>query len=223
MREEPSPFAGKNLTAQMINAISTALERTKKEEPFTPPTGMIPKSFSEGRTTYGLPEKPTEPTYQQDRKDAADWFDTTPDKITSAQIRQYKREAKDVGGEGNQKPSIWDIQKEARTTVNAMINQNMTLQMQAFKDPKLMTNLIDSEVERLSKKYGVEYEPITTPQPEGETAPANISMPTSTLNNVNPKITDRIKQLRSSGISDAEISRALKEKGIDPTIYGLTQ
>jgi len=51
------------------------------------------------------------------------------------------------------KPSLWDLQKEARTTVNAMVNNNPLLQVQTFKDPSLLTNLINDEVERLKKKY----------------------------------------------------------------------
>ena len=50
-------------------------------------------------------------------------------------------------------PEMWDIQKEARTTVNAMINQNPELQSQVFENPKLITDLIDQEADRLSQKY----------------------------------------------------------------------
>lgn len=50
-------------------------------------------------------------------------------------------------------PSEFDIQKEARTTVNAMIDQNTALQIQAYKNPSLLTDLIDKETERLSAKY----------------------------------------------------------------------
>ena len=53
------------------------------------------------------------------------------------------------------KPTKWDIQKEARITVNAMINQNAELQMQAFENPSLITDLIDKETERLSQQYGL--------------------------------------------------------------------
>lgn len=70
-----------------------------------------------------------------------------------------------------EKPTRWDIQKEARTTVNSIINQNPSLQMQAWKDPTLITNMIDEEVERLSQQYGVDKESLLplpkTPKPKG--------------------------------------------------------
>jgi len=50
-------------------------------------------------------------------------------------------------------PTDWDVQKEARTTVNAMINQNPGLQGQAFDNPALITDLINKEVDRLKGRY----------------------------------------------------------------------
>jgi len=62
-----------------------------------------------------------------------------------------------VGGKiyQSRKPSKFDLQKEARITVNAMISQNPTLQMKAFENPNLLTSLIDEEVARLSEQYGL--------------------------------------------------------------------
>ena len=52
------------------------------------------------------------------------------------------------------KPSSWDMRKEARTTVNALVSNNPALQMKAFKDPSLITKMIDDEVMRLEGQYG---------------------------------------------------------------------
>ncbi len=72
-----------------------------------------------------------------------------------------------------EKPTPWDLQKEARITVNAMISQNPQLQMEAFKNPQTLTDLIDKEVARLSKQYGKGGEalPKTTPEPTASYTP----------------------------------------------------
>ena len=76
-----------------------------------------------------------------------------------------------------EKPTLWDIQKEARTTVNAMINQNPTLQIQVFDNPELITNLVDREVARLKKIY-ISEETKLSPMPS-ETTPTLPSLPST--------------------------------------------
>lgn len=48
----------------------------------------------------------------------------------------------------------WEMQKEARTTVNTMISNNPVLYAEVMKDPNLIIKLINDEVERLNQKYG---------------------------------------------------------------------
>jgi hypothetical protein len=51
------------------------------------------------------------------------------------------------------KPTLWDLQKEARTTVNSMLQNNPELQGKVFENPNMLTGLIDQEVTRLQGKY----------------------------------------------------------------------
>lgn len=79
----------------------------------------------------------------------------TPDALPPSQADYYGAQAEEARAKAKTAgvPTMWDVQKEARTTVNAMINQNPSLQLQAFKNPTLVTNMINQEVERLSGRY----------------------------------------------------------------------
>jgi len=136
-------------------------------------------------------------------------------KIAPAQ--QGEQGAMNIPGVGNVKsvanqPDKWDIQKEARTTVNAMINQNPVLQAQVFQNPKLVTDLIDKEVERLSEKYrgGGLTSPISSPE-----IPTSTPLPTPKF--TPPKITpteERINVISPEGkkgtIPRSQLDDALK-------------
>ncbi len=61
------------------------------------------------------------------------------------------------------KPTQWDLQKEARTTVNAMLQNNDELQGKVFNNPAMLTELIDQEVSRLQGKYMGSTEKIGQP------------------------------------------------------------
>jgi len=52
-----------------------------------------------------------------------------------------------------QKPTLWDLQKEARTTVNSALQNNPELQGKVFENPAMLTDLIDKEVGRLQTRY----------------------------------------------------------------------
>lgn len=108
-----------------------------------------------------------------------------------------------------EKPTLWDIQKEARTTVNAMINQNPVLQAQAFNNPALVTDLIDKEAERLNVKYKLKESltpsPIVSPEPTEPTQPIQPTPPTG----------ERIKVISPEGkrgtIPKSQLPEALRE------------
>ena len=53
----------------------------------------------------------------------------------------------------SKKPTKWEIRKEARTTVNSMLDDNYDLQMKVYENPGLLDELIDRQVERLEKYY----------------------------------------------------------------------
>lgn len=52
-----------------------------------------------------------------------------------------------------ERPSKFQLQKEARITVNAMINQNPHLQMEVWKDPNVYTERVEAEVKRLTRQF----------------------------------------------------------------------
>ena len=54
------------------------------------------------------------------------------------------------------KPTIWDIQKEARMNINAMITNNFRLQSELMKNPQKRITMLNDEVKRLSKMYKVD-------------------------------------------------------------------
>lgn len=54
---------------------------------------------------------------------------------------------------GKETPTLWDLQKEARTTVNSMLQNNPELQGKVFENPTMLTDLIDAEVARLQGRY----------------------------------------------------------------------
>lgn len=79
------------------------------------------------------------------------WVTQTPTREwkprTEAQALRLKQAGKGI--------TPWDIQKEARITVNDMLKGNPMLQTQVFRNPTLITDLIDEEVTRLSEQYKV--------------------------------------------------------------------
>lgn len=52
-------------------------------------------------------------------------------------------------------PTLWDIQKEARANINAMITSNPTLQMELMRNPRKRIQMLNDEVKRLSEQYGL--------------------------------------------------------------------
>ncbi len=85
-----------------------------------------------------------------------------------------------TGKPKDETPSLWDLQKEARTTVNSMLQNNPELQGKVFQDPNLLTNLIDQEVMRLTGRYRGNNTNLKTPnpQPEETTQPTAWKIPT---------------------------------------------
>lgn len=51
-------------------------------------------------------------------------------------------------------PTPFEIHKEARTMVNALIDDNITLQQQIFENPKMLNDMIDQQTNLLTEKYG---------------------------------------------------------------------
>lgn len=84
----------------------------------------------------------------------------SPDQANEAQVNalkqkfpKYTKEINEYLNINAEKPSAFEVEKEARMRINAMINENPDLQSKLFENPQELTNMIDAEVERLSKKY----------------------------------------------------------------------
>jgi len=107
-------------------------------------------------------------------------------------------------------PTDFDIMKEARMTVNSMIQNNPQLQMQAFSDPSLIQNKIDEQVKVIRENLGLDTNQVTG----GYISKQN--------NNTSDPISIKINELRQSGqYTDSQIAGFLREKGKDPSKYGL--
>ncbi len=62
------------------------------------------------------------------------------------------------------KPTNWEIQKEARARVNALLQNNFALQAEAMKNPDRINQMVDSEVLKIKESQSRNFQPESLPK-----------------------------------------------------------
>lgn len=115
---------------------------------FLPAAAGISKGYSEGRKDV---MDRTEPIYSYDKASGK-----------TQRVGNVRKDAK-VIQTGDNSPTEFDIHKEARQSVNAMLQNNPTAQMDMMNDPQKYNTMVDDQVRIIKEKLGLT--PVETKTP----------------------------------------------------------
>ena len=133
----------------------------------------------------------------------------------------YRKAKRDVDNFDPKKPSA------TIETSKKIVQQHDQLYNITF-DPnaeQTATQAFYKQLKNPNAKQPAPSQPQATPGQSAQTqtpqTPAQVIAARKAQGNLNPKIQTKIQQLRQSGMPDSQIAAALKEKGVNPSLYGL--